>query len=380
MKILYIFLFFLFLGSIRVSSQTEKQFKFELDGTINADTGKVHLYFYTEYTSNKLTELVAQVTDNKFSFSGFITEPQGVFIIFDNRYMSSNFIIDKGLQTIAINTNLPSKVPDIKNKMMVNEYPYYEVFFKSITTKREMFYNKSDSLETVYNRNIPKEIKLNLKSEFDNLNKEENNLLLRYCVKNPNSYFAFWKLIKIMQWGYEPIYDSIYIAFSEQLKNGYAGTALKNKLMEGRVLTVGKNFPLIPCADKKNKPLELDLFKVNTFTLVDFWYSKCGPCRAQFNKLKDLYSQFNTKGFEIVAISTDSETNKKSWEDLIITEKLLWKQYLDVNGNETKKLAIFAFPTNFLIDNSGKIVGKNISLEELSQLLNKNLGSTKAIK
>jgi alkyl hydroperoxide reductase subunit AhpC len=89
--------------------------------------------------------------------------------------------------------------------------------------------------------------------------------------------------------------------------------------------------------------------------------------------LKNLYNQFSNKGFEIVGISVDRGTDKKKWEDIIINDKLIWQQYWDIDGKDSRRLSINAFPTNFLMDNTGKIIAKNISLGELEQLLNKNL-------
>jgi thiol-disulfide isomerase/thioredoxin len=287
--------------------------------------------------------------------------------------VSSDFIIDKGLQTITINTDSSRKVPVVSNNTMVNEYPLYSAFLKQYTIKRNICDQKYDSLNKLNNYTWPEAIKSSYLKELDILYKEHDKLLLNYTENNPDSKIAFWTLVKLMGWGYQPIFDSIYNSFSYDLKNGYAGKVLNTKLIEGKVLTVEKYFPLIPCADINSKPFTLELFKDNKYTLVDFWYIRCSPCRAQFDKLKDLYSQFSTKGFEIVAISIDKESDKKNYEDVIKTEKLIWKHYLDVNSKETKKLAINSFPTNFLIDNSGKIIAKNISLGELEQLLNKNL-------
>jgi peroxiredoxin len=373
MKNYFILLVVLILTTINALGQNDKQFKFEIDGTINADTGQIHLSFYTDYSSNKLAELVTQVKNNKFSFSGFINEPQGVFINFGDNYMSSDFIIEKGLQTIAINTDSTEKVPFVSNNTMQNEYPRYVAFFKQLAIKSNICDQKYDSIYKLNNYTLPEDIRFSMSKELDILYKEHDKLLLTYTEKNPDSKIAFWNFVKLMGWGYEPIFDSIYNSFSDDLKNGYAGKVLNTKLMEGKVLTVGKYFPLIPCADLNSKPFTIELFKDKKYTLVDFWYIRCGPCRAQFNKLKDLYSQFSTKGFEIVAISTDKESDKKNYEDAIKTEKLSWKHYWDVNGKETRKLAINAFPTNFLIDNSGKIIAKNISLGELEEVLSKNL-------
>ena len=373
MKNYFILLTVLIHTTIKVEGQNDKQFEFKINGTINADTGTIHLYFFDEYIPNKEKELVAKVKNNTFTLSGNISEPQGVFIIFDNRYMSSNFIIEEGLQTISINTDLERQVPDVSNNTMQNEYPRYSAYFKQHTIKRNICDQKYDSIYKLNNYNLPDEIRVNMSKELGILYKEHDKLLLAYSIKNPDSKVAFWSLVRLMSFGYEPIFDSIYNSFSDKLKNGYAGKVLYTKLMEGKILTVGKYFPLIQCTDLNSKPFTLDLFKNNKYTLVDFWYSGCGPCRAQFKSLKNLYKLFSNKGFEIVGISVDSGKDKKKWEDIIMNDKLIWQQYWDKDGKESHRLSITAFPTNFLIDNSGKIIAKNIALGELEKLLNKGL-------
>ncbi|HPT43303.1 MAG TPA: TlpA disulfide reductase family protein [Paludibacteraceae bacterium] len=347
-----------------------KQFYFKIDGTINADTGTVYLNFYSEYIPNKTKELTARVKNNKFTISGYIPEPQAVNILLDDRYMSSDFIIEKGLQTISINTDSTRKVPVVLNKTMINEYPKYEAYFEKMQGMWSRFYQKEDSFNMLHNRQLPKAIKLNLDKEYSILCDLDNKTLLQYSQK---SHIAFWRLIRTMNWGYEPIFDSIYNSFSSELKNGYAGRVLKIKLDNGRLLSVGKQYPLLQCVNRNNEKFSPTIFLKNKLTLLDFWYSGCGPCRAQFNSLKNLYTQFGNKGFEIVGISVDRETDKKKWEDIIINEKLSWQHYWDMNGKEANRLSIRAFPTNFLIDNTGKIIAKNISVEELEVLLSKSL-------
>lgn len=353
--------------------KNDKQFYFKIDGTINVDTGTVQINFYSDYIPTKARELLARVEHNKFSISGYISEPQAVSIILDNRYMSSDFIIEKGLQTISINTDSIRKVPVVLNNTMINEYPHYSTFFVQQKIKTNSYYQKRDSLEKLYNRHLPTAIKLNLKKEDDNLYAERNQLLLRYTEKNPSSKIAFWTLIREMGWGYEPLFDSIYNSFSSELKNGYAGRILNKKLESGRKLYVGNLFPPIQCVNRSNEKFSSAIFLKSKLTLVDFWYSGCSPCRAQFSSLKNLYNQFSNKGFEIVGISVDRDTDKKKWEDIIINDKLIWQQYWDMNGENTKSLSINAFPTNFLIDSTGKIIAKNISLEALDELLSRSL-------
>ncbi len=353
--------------------QNDKQFYFKLDGTINADTGTVSLEFFSDYITDKANEeLVGNVKNGRFSISGYIPEPQSVVIRFDD-YKSSNFIIEKGLQTISINTDSTEKVPVVSNSTMVNEYPLYAAFFKQHNIKRNICDQKYDSLYKLNNYHLPEAIKLNQSKELNILYKEHDKLLLTYSEKNPNSEIAFWSLINLMGWGYEPIFDSIYNSFSDKLKNGYAGRVLNRKLEEGKLLSVGKQFPSLQCVNRYNEKFSSDIFTNRKLILVDFWYSRCAPCRAQFSSLKNLYNQFSSKGFEIVGISKDKATDKKKWEETIVKEKLIWQQYWDINGKDTHRLAINMFPTNFLIDNTGKIIAKNISMGELEETLSRSL-------
>ena len=359
----------LFGSLITCYGQKEQQPNFKIDGTINIDSGKVCLYFYSDYIPNEEKVMFAEVKDKKFSISGYIPEPQGVFISLDNHYVSSDFVIEKGLQTISINVDSAREVPVVKNKTMLEEYPNFIVFHKDIKTRNELFDQKMDSLYKLYNYDLPKSVSLITGQERKTLENASDSTLLRYTEKNPNSKLAFWKLIRLMGWGYEPIFDSIYNTFSDNIKNGYAGQVLKSKLQEGKQLTVGKIFPDFNCQNTNGENLSTDIFLKNKFTLVDFWYSHCGPCRRQFSQQRDLYKKYGGRGFEIVAISVDQMKNKKDWENLIVDENLVWKQYWDKNGAESHKFSINAFPTNFLIDSTGKIIDKNISLDKLDVLL-----------
>lgn len=363
-------LFFLLFGCIINSfGQNEQPINFEIEGTINVDSGEIHLNFYSDYIPNETKKIVAEIRNKKFSFSGYIQESQGVFIALDDRYLSSDFVIDKGVQTISINIDSGREVPMIKNKTMLEEYPEYIAFHKEINAKRDLFAQKMDSLYKHYKNDLPTSIMLSLKEEQKAMYIASDSTLLKYAESNPNSKIAFWSLVRLFNWGYEPIFDSVYNAFSGTLKNGYAGKVLNDKLQNSRQLSVGQLFPIFNCQNRNEEDLSSHIFLENKFTLVDFWFSSCVPCRAQFSSLRDLYKEYSGSGFEIVGISVDRTKDKKEWEDVIVKEKLIWKQYWDKDGTESQRFSIKAFPTNFLIDNTGKIIEKNISMEALGEFL-----------
>lgn len=104
--------------------------------------------------------------------------------------------------------------------------------------------------------------------------------------------------------------------------------------------------------------------------LIDFWASWCSPCIKQFPELKRLYKLNKNKEFEIVGVSIDMDRGK--WLDLLNKEKFDWINVIEndgLYGEIAKKYNINAVPTNFLVNPEGKIVARNISLENLEAKL-----------
>ena len=74
MKKYYMFSLFLFFSISILTAQNMQPSNFRIDGTINADSGKISFHFNSDYLPNKIKELTAQVNDKKFCISGYISE------------------------------------------------------------------------------------------------------------------------------------------------------------------------------------------------------------------------------------------------------------------------------------------------------------------
>ena len=106
--------------------------------------------------------------------------------------------------------------------------------------------------------------------------------------------------------------------------------------------------------------------------LVDFWASWCGPCRRAMPALRELYKKYNKKGFEIYAISLDTE--KDSWKTAIFEDGSKWLHVIDVQGDVASKWNVQYIPNSFLISKDGKVITVNADEAELESQLKKLLG------
>ena len=75
----------------------------------------------------------------------------------------------------------------------------------------------------------------------------------------------------------------------------------------------------------------------------------------------------------MVGIATDKTFALPNLQKTIEEFEIPWTIYLDENSKQSDKWTIKVFPTNFLLDENGKIIKKNISQKELEVLLTQNL-------
>jgi thiol-disulfide isomerase/thioredoxin len=113
---------------------------------------------------------------------------------------------------------------------------------------------------------------------------------------------------------------------------------------------------------------EVDLAKLKgKVVLLDFWATWCGPCVAGIPELQEVYDKFHDRGFEVVAISLD--TDRTALERFVKEKGLPWPQYFDGKGWDNTiaaKYGIHQVPTLWLVGRDGKVVdqGAGIDLTE----------------
>lgn len=195
-------------------------------------------------------------------------------------------------------------------------------------------------------------------------------ILQKYIKKHPDSYVAMWVLIMdYVNTGYDESMYKNSAFFSHKIKNTLPFKTFIRRINIDRNLLPGSIFPFARYnfGDKLSETLQK-----NKYTLIDFWASYCKPCIRQHPALSQLNTDFGKNGFAIYGISIDLQESKQKMQAIIQKSKLVWPNYHDANGEQSKKINIYQIPTNFVLDTNGKVIFKDITMEELRKFLIEN--------
>lgn len=106
------------------------------------------------------------------------------------------------------------------------------------------------------------------------------------------------------------------------------------------------------------------------YVYLDFWASFCSPCRTESKNKNKIAKEFSNQNFDMISVSLDQNDTK--WKNAIAKDSLNWIHLLEPNSWDSKLTEMYnldKIPTNYLIDPSGKIIAKNLSMEELGEQL-----------
>jgi len=189
------------------------------------------------------------------------------------------------------------------------------------------------------------------------------------AVLNKREDFELFKLVDSSLY---PLYPNNPMVASLNSNVKKISTQLKLYDKRSEMLGQGQRVPNLKLPLVSNDTISL--WQVGKrYILLDFWATWCDDCAGKNSELKALYEKFASKGFEVIQIAVDDDEQQLLNE--IRADSIPWLVVTDFRQWESPildSLSINSIPSNYLIDRNGIILERNISIDQLEQLLEKN--------
>lgn len=144
--------------------------------------------------------------------------------------------------------------------------------------------------------------------------------------------------------------------------------SVKDYIEMNERVQIGQNYIdfVLQTADGKDVSLA-EIVKGNKLTLVDFWASWCGPCRRENPVVKAAYEKYHAKGLEIIGVDVDRD--EEAWLKAVAEDGLPWIHVRDIDSEVSTNYLVQYIPSNFLFDQNGVMIAKNLRGNDLEAKL-----------
>ena len=128
-----------------------------------------------------------------------------------------------------------------------------------------------------------------------------------------------------------------------------------------------QKFPAFEGQDLDGNDVKSDeLFSGNAVTVVNFWFTTCGPCVGELAELDALNNELAEKGGTLIGINAftldGNETAISEAKDVLMKKGASYKNVYFDSGSDAGKFVekVYAYPTTYVVDRNGNIVGEPI--------------------
>lgn len=134
---------------------------------------------------------------------------------------------------------------------------------------------------------------------------------------------------------------------------------------QGKIETTIKDFPEFGMVDFEGNEVDNSIFEDYAVTVVNFWYTGCMPCVEELPDLEADYQKLKEQGVNFIGVCKDAGNQelKEQATKIMQSKGITYKNYIPVTGSsfETDFITdLVAFPTTYLVNREGKIIGAPI--------------------
>jgi len=346
------FLFLAIILSFTCTNLNSQQLpSFSVNGKFNSDTlaGKIYLYYPVNGIWRKDSFLIKR---GAFSFAGKLLHPTLGRLSYNNK-IKEIFLEPTHMKVLCKDEQLEH----IETSGSISEIEFKEIDNK-IRKINNRWQSVKDTLSAVNRRSNTTFQELKswvLEPYFEEIRKTYLDFFDKYPQSFVTAYFLSINVIEMNQGSLTAnLLKTYYDRLAKPVKNSWYGEKIIEELAKRKVAIPGTEAFNFTKSDLNGRPLSLSSFR-GKYVLLDFWGSWCVPCRKGNPHLKELYFRYKEKGFDIIGIAADNNT-ENAWRKAVEKDGLPWHHIL-IDDLETV-YNITSYPTKILMDKQGIIIGR----------------------
>lgn len=282
------------------------------------------------------------------------------------------FVEDKDINgDFDLNNLYESSFSGGKENELLKEFNLGMIKFDS--RKAEIYEAIDEAISNMHSQKI-----IQLQTEDAMLTNEEQVFKKQFIEKNHNSIVSMMMLNEMIskkEVNINEVESFLAKRNSKLNDNVYSRLVIFNK-EKLRGADVGNMAPEFSGPDPDGNIISLN-DAMGKVTLIDFWASWCRPCRIENPNLVRVHNQYKDQGFNIISVSLDREGQRTQWLKAVKDDKMDWYHISNLqhwNDPIVRQYSVKYTPSTFLLDQTGRIVAKDLHGAALGKKVGQMLG------